>query len=159
MIEPMQPKLFLFPYRTKFTGILLILISMVFAWLYFRGGKPDFFNIRIFAVISAYLETRYFVWAQTNILDELAALFLIAGITLFSFSKEKIESDLLNSFRIKALFNSLFLTVAWWILIIFLIYGLAIFIVSSGILILYLVNYNLLFRYYLYKNANGSFLI
>lgn len=145
-----EPGLFLFPYRAKFYGLLLILISLVLAWLYFKGGKPDFFNVRIFAVISAYLETRYFIWAKTNILDEFAAAFLIAGTTLFSFSKEKNESELLNSFRIKALFNSLFLTLVWWIFSIFLIYGLAIFIVSSGVLIIYLINYNLFFRYYLF---------
>ncbi len=150
----MQPKIFLFPYRSKFYGLLLILISLVFAWMYFRGGKPEFFNIRIFAIVSAYLETRYFVWAQTNILDELAAVFLIAGTTIISFSKEKNESESMNLFRTKALYHSLLLTLALWILCIFLIYGLAIFIVSSGVLILYLINYNLLFRYYLYKNAH-----
>ena len=148
----MLPKLFLFPYRSKIYGLILILISFVFAWLYFKGGKPEFFNVRIFAVVSAYLETRYFVWAQTNILDELAAIFLIAGTTLFSFSEEKLESELINSFRIKALFNALFLTIVFWIIIILLIYGLAIFMISSGILILYLVNYNILFRYYLYNS-------
>lgn len=148
----MVPKLFLFPYRSKIYGLILILISFVFAWLYFKGGKPEFFNVRIFAVVSAYLETRYFVWTQTNILDELAAIFLIAGTTLFSFSEEKQESELINSLRIKALFNSLFLTIVFWIIIILLIYGLAIFMISSGILILYLVNYNILFRYYLYNS-------
>ncbi len=148
----MVPKLFLFPYRSKIYGLILILISFVFAWLYFKGGKPEFFNVRIFAVVSAYLETRYFVWAQTNILDELAAIFLIAGTTLFSFSEEKLESELINSLRIKALFNALFLTIVFWIIIILLIYGLAIFMISSGILILYLVNYNILFRYYLYNS-------
>ena len=152
----MEPKLFLFPNRSRFYGLVLILASLACAWLYFWGGKPEIFNIRIFAVVSAYIETRYFVWAQTNILDELAAVFLIAGITIFSFSKEINESKLLNLFRIKALYNSLFLTLALWILLILLIYGLAIFIVSSGVLILYLINYNILFRYYRYNHSHSS---
>jgi len=156
MMESMEFKLFLFPHRTRFYGLILILVSLVCAWLYFWGGKPDIFNIRIFAIVSAYIETRYFVWAQTNILDELAAVFLIAGITIISFSKEKNESDLLDLFRVKALYNSLFITLALWILCILLIYGLAIFIVSSGVLILYLINYNILFRYYMYNQSHSS---
>lgn len=156
MMESMKFKLFLFPHRTRFYGLILILVSLVCAWLYFWGGKPDIFNIRIFAIVSAYIETRYFVWAQTNILDELAAVFLIAGITIISFSKEKNESDLLDLFRAKALYNSLFITLALWILCILLIYGLAIFIVSSGVLILYLINYNILFRYYMYNQSHSS---
>ncbi|MBV5312302.1 MAG: hypothetical protein JZU47_03340 [Prolixibacteraceae bacterium] len=152
----MEFKLFLFPHRTRFYGLILILVSLACAWLYFWGGKPDIFNIRIFAIVSAYIETRYFVWAQTNILDELAAVFLIAGITIISFSKEKNESDLLDLFRVKALYNSLFITLALWILCILLIYGLAIFIVSSGVLILYLINYNILFRYYMYNKSHSS---
>jgi len=152
----MEPKLFLFPHRSRFYGMILILASLACVWLYFWGGKPDLFNIRIFAIMSAYIETRYFVWAQTNILDELAAVFLIAGITIVSFSKEINESELLNWFRIKALYNSLFITLALWILCILLIYGLAIFIVSSGVLILYLINYNILFSYYRYNHSGST---
>lgn len=152
----MQPKLLLFPHSSRFYGLILILASLACAWLYFWGGKPEIFNTRIFAFVSAYIETRYFVWAQTNILDELAAVFLIAGITIVSFSKEINESELLNLFRIKALYNSLFITLGLWILCIFLIYGLAIFIVSSGVLILYLISYNILFRYYRYSHSHSK---
>ena len=152
----MEPTLFLFSHRSRFYGLISILASLACAWLYFRGGKPDLFNIRIFAIVSAYMETRYFVWAQTNILDELAAVLLIAGITIISFSKEINESELLNLFRIKALYNSLLITLSFWICCIFLIYGLAIFIVSSGVLILYLIIYNILFRYYIYNHSHSS---
>ena len=153
----MEPKLFLFSHRSRFYGLISILVSLACTWLYFQGGKPDLFNIRIFAMVSAYMETRYFVWAQTNILDELAAVFLIAGITIISFSKEINESELLNLFRVKALYNSLFITLSLWICCIFLIYGLAIFIVSSGVMILYLIIYNILFRYYRYNHSHSSF--
>lgn len=153
----MEPKLFLFSHRSRFYGLISILVSLACAWLYFRGGKADLFNIRIFAMVSAYMETRYFVWAQTNILDELSTVLLIAGITIISFSKEMNESELLNLFRIKALYNSLFITLLLWICCIFLIYGLAIFTVSSGVMILYLIIYNILFRYYRYNHSHSSF--
>lgn len=147
----MTPKLFLFPYRFRFYGLLSVLASFVFAYFYFWGGKPEFFNIKIFAIISSYLETRYFVFAQTNLLDELAAILFIAGIVAFSFSKSKNEKAEYNYFRIKALFYSIFITSGFWILSFLLIYGMAIFLVSSLIFILFFVSYNLLFYFQVLK--------
>ena len=148
----MEFKVFLFPYRTRILATFLFIISAVCAYFYFFGGKPEFFNIKVFAIISAYLETRYFVFAQTNVLDELAAILFILGIVAFSFSEVKNEKTEYNLFRIKALFYSIFIATIFWILSFLLIYGMAIFLVSSVIFILYFVCYNLLFYYYILKS-------
>jgi len=147
----MEFKIRLFPYRAKLYGILLMLFSCFFAYLYFIGGKPEIFNIKVFALISVYLDTRYCVIAQTNILDELAAVLLLGGIALFSFSEEKSENRIVNFQRIKALINALFLTLVLWIILFLLVYGIAIYLISSSIFLIYLLNYNLLFRYYLFQ--------
>jgi len=125
--------------------------GLIFAYLYFYGGRPEWFTVKVFAVASIYLDARYFVLAQTNLLDELAAILFIIGIAVFSFSKEKTEDEALNSLRFKALLNSLYLTLILWVLVFLLIYGMAIFILSSLMMIIYLVVYNILFRYLLYK--------
>lgn len=144
--------MFLLPYKTRFVAAVLLIASSVCAYLYFLGGRPEFFNIKIFALVSAYLETRYFVIAQTNILDELAAILLLAGIAAFSFSKLKTEKPEYQAFRIKALVYSIFIALAFWILSFLLIYGMAIFLISSGIFIFYLISYNTLFYYFILKN-------
>lgn len=143
----MEYKIFLFPYKTRVTAILLLILSAVCTYFYFWGGKPEIFNIKIFALVSVYLETRYFVIAQTNVLDEMAAILFITGIALFSFSKLKKEMPGYNQLRVKALFYSIFITLIIWILCFLLIYGIAIFLASAVLFIIFLITYNLLFYF------------
>lgn len=153
----MNLSLSIFPYKTKVLGLFLVLGAIPFAYLYFWGGKPDFFESKVFAIVSTYTEMRYFVISQTNLLDELAALFFLSGLTLISFSKERKEEACYEQLRIKALVNAMFFGIAFWILSFFLVYGLAIFVVSFGIFIVFLLAYNVLFRiyFYTYKKQNA----
>jgi len=152
----MDYKLSLFPFKAKFIGLALIVLSLPFAYLYFWGGKPEIFNIKIFAVVTTYLETRYFVISQTNILDELAAIFFILGITLISFSKEKCEKEYFELLRVKALVKALYLTILFWLISFLFVYGMAIFIVCFLIFIIFLLTYNILFRIYLRQDFNSQ---
>ncbi len=139
---------FLFPQRAKYYGLILILAALIFGYLYFWGGRPEAFNTKVFAIVSAYLESRYLTIVQTNMLDELAAILFIGGLTLFSFSKQKHETEMYNTFRLKALVHALYISAAIWILLFLLVYGWAIFLVSSLIFIVFLVFYNVFFQYY-----------
>ena len=133
-----------------------MVLAMPFAYLYFWGGKPDILNFKTFAFITTYLETRYFVMSQTNILDELAAVLFLSGISLVSISIEKNEKQEFDILRSKALANSVFITIVFWMVSFLLIYGMAIFIASFLIFVILLVVYNLLFRYYLLKDKNAT---
>lgn len=147
----MKISLSIFPYKIRFLGFAFIVSAIPFTYLYFWGGKPDIFKINIFALVTTYMETRYFVLAQTNILDELAAILFISGIALVTFSKEKTEHKHFENLRIKAVVNSIYITIIFWALSFLFVYGMAIFVVSFSVFILFLVTYNLLFRIYLYK--------
>ena len=147
-----------FNYKVKFLGLAFVILSIPFAYLYFWGGRPDFFKVPVFAIVSKYMETRYFVIAQTNILDELAAILLISGIALISFSKEKKEEEHFENLRIKALINALYITIGFWLLSFLFIYGITILFVSFFMLVLFLLTYNLLFRIYLIKNRRKNLL-
>ena len=151
----MEHRLSIFPFKAKFLGLTFMVLSMLFAYLYFWGGKPEMFNIKIFAIVTTYLETRYFVFSQTNILDELAAILFISGIALISFSKEKNEKEHFEALRIMALIKAMYFTMAFWLLSFLLIYGIAIFIVSFLVFIVFLLAYNLLFRFYLLKEKRS----
>ncbi len=154
----MELKLAIFPSKAKFLGLALMILALPFGYLYFFGGKPEIFNIKVFAIITAYMETRYFVISQTNALDELAAMLFIIGITLVSFSKERVEKDHYELLRIKALVNALYITIIIWLLSFLFIYGVAIIIVSFLIFIIFLLLYNILFRYYLTKQRRKKYL-
>jgi amino acid transporter len=148
-------KLLLFPHRARYLGLILMVAGLIFAYLYFYGGRPEWFTVKVFAVASIYLDARYFVLAQTNLLDELAAILFIIGIAVFSFSKEKKENEKLNQLRFKALLNSLYLTIILWILVFLLIYGMAIFLISSLMIIFFLIIYNIVFRVLLFQKKRS----
>ncbi len=149
-------KLSIFPFKTKWLGLAMVLLAAPFAYLYFWGGRPEMFNVRIFAIVTNYLETRYFVFAQTNILDELAAILFIAGIALISFSKEKDEKGYFENLRLQALVKALFFTLIVWILAFLFVYGMTIIVISFFIFILFLVMYNLFFRLLLLRKNDSA---
>ncbi|MCG8700102.1 MAG: hypothetical protein MI922_18745 [Bacteroidales bacterium] len=142
----MEYKLPLFPYRFKIWGLLLLIVGLVFAYLYFWGGRPDFFKTKVFAFASVYMERRYFVPIQTNLLDELGSIFSIVGITFITFSKEKLELDSYNQLRLKAIVKSLFFTIAFWIFGIMVIYGSVIFLFSSLTFLVFLIGCYIMFK-------------
>ena len=146
----------LFPYQYRKFGFLLVLTSLITAYLYFWGGRPSFFEVPIFAIITSYAETRWFVLAQTNLLDELTHLFLISGLLMIAFSKEYHESEEINSYRIRALFYAVYSTSALWIVIYLTVFGWPILIVSTTVFIQLLLLFILFFRYLLYKNQFGA---
>lgn len=159
MLEPrkaIESNLSVFPFKSKFLGLALMALALPFAYLYFWGGKPEIFNIKIFAIVTTYVETRYFVLSQTNILDELAAILFISGIALVSFSKEKYEQEHFETLRVKALINAMFYTLILWLLSFLFVYGMAIFIVSFFVFIVFLLIYNLLFRIYVLKDKKQN---
>ena len=154
----MRVTLSVFSYKAKYLGMLLIIGALPFAYLYFWGGKPEFFTVKVFAVVTTYMETRYFVLSQTNILDELAAIMFLSGITLVSFSKEKNEKEVYEKLRFKAFVNSLYITIFFWIVSFLVVYGLAIFVVSFSVFIVFLIAYNGFFRYYFFKERKAELL-
>lgn len=142
----------LFPNPYKRVGYLFILIAIGTAYLYFWGGRPSFFEVPVFAVITSYAETRWFVLAQTNLLDELAHLFLISGLVMIAFSKELHETKVVQASRIRALFYAVYITSALWIAIYLTVYGWPIVVISATIFVLLMVLFILIFKVLLFRN-------
>lgn len=98
-------KKFLLPYRFKFIGAFLLTIGIILAVLYL------FFDysiiIPVFAICSVFMETKFFVTFQTNFTDELILFFLISGLGLVAFSKEKKETKNLDGLRSNAIGKAL----------------------------------------------------
>jgi len=78
--------------------------------------------------------------------------FFISGLVFFSFSKEKKEEAHYETLRLKALVKALFFTIIFWLVSFMLIYGMAIFMVSFSVFIVFLLAYNVYFRFYLMKD-------
>ena len=136
--ESYQP-LPLLPYRFRFVGYTLILLSFGATYLYFWGGRPAFFEVPIFAIVTSYVETRWFVLAQTNLLDEIAVVFMIAGLVSIFFSREKEEDDIYAKLRVKSLFLSVYITSGLLLLIYLTIFGWPVFIAIAFSYMLFLI--------------------
>ena len=94
-------KNFLLPYYYKAIGVILVLIAIVFSVLYLKFDLN--YTIPVFAIVSIYLETKFFVISQSNFIDEITLLLFVLGFGLIVFSKEKNEFEFLRILREKAL--------------------------------------------------------
>ena len=87
--------------KFKIPGILLVLAGIILAGLYFLIDLR--FELPILALVSSYMETRFFAVFKTNFADETILLLLLTGFSLRAFSKEKHESQSIRQIRNQAL--------------------------------------------------------
>lgn len=143
----------LLSYRWKLPGIILtssgVLLAVMFSWFDFRLKIP------VFAVYSAFLETKMFVVFRTNFSDELTLLTLLAGLALIAFSKEKNEQEEFELIRSKAIFRAAMVNTAFLFLSVLFIYGSGFMAVLVANLFTFFVLY-LLFFYSGKRNADHA---
>ena len=99
-------------------------------------------RIPVFAVYSSFLATKYFTSFKTNFFDELTLLLLISGLALIVFTKEKNETEDLDTVRFRAFFR------AWVANTVFLLFS-VIFVYGSGFIVVLVLNIFSLFIFYL----------
>jgi len=136
----------LLPYPWKIIGLFLtffgISLAILYTWFDFKIRIP------VFAVFSSFLETRMFVTFKTNFADELILIFLIAGFGLMVFSKERTESEILDSLRIRAFAKAILINNIFLLLSVMFVFGsgfLSILAVNLfSVSVLYLIFFNLL---------------
>lgn len=142
------------PYPWKFPGLFLIsagfILAILYLWFDFRFTMP------VFAVFSSFVETKMFETFTTNFADDLIMLLFVCGFGFIVFSKEKVETQNLDSVRYKAISKA---AVANNIFIIFSI----LFVYGSGfiaVLVLNLFSFSVfyLFIFYFLKKKEMSIL-
>ncbi len=144
-------KNFLLPYYYKAIGVIFVLIAIVFSVLYLKFDLN--YTIPVFAIVSIYLETKFFVISQSNIIDEITLILFVLGFGLIVFSKEKNEFEFLSVYREKALVKATIVNAFIMLFSIIFIYGGGIL----GILVLNLFSvfiFYLLFFYVSLKKRN-----
>jgi len=142
----------LLPVKARLIGFLLIFPGLAAGYLYYFGGKPSVFEIPVFAIVTSYLETRFMVLAQTNILDETAAVCIISGLICIGFSRLQQEDSFIASLRVRALFMAVYCSAILWIALFLLVFGWPILIVSSLVFLFFLLTNILVFQILLIRN-------
>ncbi len=124
----------------KIAGMVLAFAGTILAIIYIFF---DFtLKIKVFAVYSSFLATKYFTTFKTNIFDELTMLLLISGLALIAFTKEKNETEGLDLFRFRAFFRALVANTVFLLLSVIFVYG-------TGFIAILAVNIFSLFIFYL----------
>ena len=116
-------KLFL-PNKLRIYGWVILLFGIILGVSrFYFGVKPEFLNIKVFAVYSKYFETNYFKVIENHVSEELTALLILVGLFIISFTKEKIENDSVSAIRYKSLIFTFYINTVLIALSFLFVYG------------------------------------
>ncbi len=118
-----------------FSGLVMVVIRF---WL---QQKPDFFELKTFAVYSIYLDTKYMKIISNNIIEEIGGVLLLAGLFFLCFAREKNESDKTKQLRAKAILITVYFE------FVFLLFS---FIFMYGFAFIYMLIINIFFPFIVY---------
>lgn len=150
----------LLPSAFKTVGIILTGAGIIFLIIrFYYGIKPEIFNLKAFAVISSYLESKYFEVIKNQMIEEIGGVLLLTGLFMITFSREKSENhDLsiirLNAFLITAYINTFFLIIS----ILFTFgFGFVYMLILNFVLgfIIYLLSFRIMIYRYYRNQKNG----
>jgi hypothetical protein len=136
-------------------GIFFFILGVVLGFVRFYFGiKPEALEIQVFAFHSSYLESKFMQFISNNMIEELTGFFLISGLFLIAFSRERNEGASINAIRLKSFFISVYLNFLFLIISLFVTYGLAfvyMMMVNMGV---GLLAYIIAFRILLFLNSS-----
>lgn len=116
-------KLFL-PNKLRIYGWVILLFGIILGVSrFYFGVKPEFLNIKVFAVYSKYFETNYFKVIENHVSEELTALLILVGLFIISFTKENIENDSVSAIRYKSLIFTFYINTVLIALSFLFVYG------------------------------------
>jgi hypothetical protein len=150
---------FLLPRRSKLPGILLVISGAILAMVRFYWGvKPEFLNVKVFAIYSSFLQSKSFEVIQNQILEEIAGVLILSGLFMVAFAREETESYRINVLRLKSFFISAYLNTIFLLTALIFTFGIAFIYMMIISLISWLGIYVVSFRILMYKeNKKSSF--
>ena len=142
----------------KVSGWIFYLLIPVGLFLLLTERIQDIFVVNVFSIFSYEWigsERTGFGWIENGLGDEIFTLLIIISGLVNSFSKEKIEDELISRIRLESLSLSLFISFGLIIISTFLVYNLNYMYVLVFNLFLIIFLFNLLFKLRLFKHYNS----
>ncbi|MBT8285128.1 MAG: hypothetical protein HKO75_07070 [Flavobacteriaceae bacterium] len=147
-------KNYLFPYRLKvISGWIFYLALIIGFYLWITDGFDEVLVVSVpdlFGTDSMFSSGNG--WMKNSILDELFTVLIIISGMIHSFSREKIEDELISKLRLDSLIWSLYVNYTVVILATLLIYDIMYFNVLIFNLFTIILFFNLKLRFSLYKH-------
>lgn len=138
----------------KISGLVFYLTSIIGLYLLLTDRIFDLFTLNVYSLFSeSFSDLTYGGgWIENGLGDEIFTTIIIISGLINSFSKEKIEDELISKIRLESLTMSLFISYSLVIISTFLIYNLSYMYVLVFNLFIILILFNLIFRYRLYQH-------
>jgi hypothetical protein len=148
---------FLLPRSLRFVGFLFFTCGLILGIARFHYSfKPDLLDMKVFALSSSYIETKYMEIVKNNMSEEFTGLFMVAGLFLIAFSREKVETELKNLLRLKAFLIAAYLNLVFLLGSLFFTFGFAFVFMLMANMVFSLLAYIIVFRLLLLKNRSIS---
>jgi hypothetical protein len=148
---------FLMPKGLKPLGIIFSIFGLLLIFLKHQFNyKPDFLNLKVFALYSFYIEAKKFTFITHQMIEDIGGMLLIAGLFLIAFTREKVETETLDAIRLKAFFIAAWFNFFYLLFATLFFFGFgfvaALIFFAIGWLIVYIVS----FRWMLYKSRKTA---
>ena len=142
----------------KTSGMAFYLSILVGLVLLLTDRIQDIFIVNVFSIFSYEWfgsEKTGFGWIENGLGDEFFTLLIIVSGLINSFSKEKIEDELISRIRLESLSLSLFISFGLIIISTFLVFNINYMYVLVFNLFLIILLFNLIFKFRLFKHYNS----
>ncbi len=142
----------------KTSGVVFYLSILVGLFLLLTDRIQDIFVVNVFSIFSYEWfgsEPKGFGWIENGVGDEIFTLLIIVSGLINSFSKEKIEDELISRIRLESLSLSLFISYGLIIISTFLVFNINYMYVLVFNLFLIILLFNLIFKFRLFKHYNS----
>lgn len=117
---------FMLPHKfRKFSYLFLFLGVFFYFFRLYISSRPSFLEWNMFAVISSSLQTKYFTFIQSNMIEEITLLFLLIAVYLPVLTFEKAEFVDYFTLRIESIATAFFSNLLLNIFGLFFIFGFA----------------------------------
>ena len=142
----------------KTSGVVFYLSILVGLFLLLTDRIQDIFVVNVFSIFSYEWfgsEQTGFGWIENGLGDEIFTLLIIVSGLINSFSKEKIEDELISRIRLESLSLSVFISFGLIIISTFLVFDINYMYVLVFNLFLIILLFNLIFKFRLFKHYNS----
>ena len=142
----------------KPSGIIFYLSILIGFYLLITERLQEMFVVNVFSIFSyewVGSERTGFGWIENGLGDEFFTLLIIVSGLINSFSKEKIEDELISKIRLESLTLSLFISFGLIILSTFLVFNINYMYVLVFNLFLIILLFNLTLKFRLFKHYNS----